>query len=141
MFRALQGRMGVRNYRELIAWQLGDELETEIIRIVTGSNTCKDLKFQSQLFDASAGVPSNIAEGFLRMSPGEFCRFLDFALSGLGEVETRVGHGIKRKFWHETEAAPALRLCRRCSAATRNLKRSQERFRRPRRPPSRWTPT
>ena len=119
--------MGVHNYRELIAWQLGDKLETEVIRIVDGSRTCRDLRYQGQIFDAASGVPSNISEGFLRYSPAEFARFLDFALSCIGEVETKLHHGIKRKFFAGSECGYAFELCRRCSTATARLKQSQQR--------------
>ena len=118
--------MVARNYRELIAWQRGNELESEVIRLVPSSKTCKDFKYQNQIFDACGGVPSNISEGFLRRSPGEFSRFLDFALSCVGEVETRLRHGIKRKFFTEAECAQAFQLCRRCSKATVRLKQSQK---------------
>jgi four helix bundle protein len=118
--------MVARNYRELIAWQLGNELESEVIRLVTGSETCNDFKYRSQILDACGGVPSNIAEGFLRRSPGEFSKFLDFAVACIGEVETRLRHGIKRKFFSEAQCANAFRLCRRCFKASIRLKQSQK---------------
>jgi four helix bundle protein len=120
------GHMVAHNYRELIAWQLADALDSEVIGLVTGSTTCNDLRYRGQILDASGGIPSNIAEGFLRRSNAEFARFLDFAFSGIGEVETRLRHGIKRKFFSEAQCVRAFELCRRCSVATIRLKKSQQ---------------
>lgn len=73
--------MAIAHFRELIAWQLADALETEVIRLLQAHpKAWKDFKYRDQILDALTGIPSHIAEGFTRRSPRETCRFLDYAL-------------------------------------------------------------
>jgi four helix bundle protein len=69
----------------------------------------------------------NIAEGFLRCSPGDFRRFLDYSLASLGETERRLKNGIARKFFEDSACAPAFRLAKRATMAIIRLKQSQRR--------------
>jgi len=116
--------MAVRNYRDLIAWQLADELDAEVIRLVSGP-TCHDEEYRSEILAASSGMPANIVEGFLRCSPGDFARFLAYSISSQGETEQRLRNGIRRKFFTDDECAKAFLLFRRCTVASVRLKQSQ----------------
>jgi len=129
--------MGVRRFEELVAWQLADALQSEVYRLVFGSADARsDLRYKSQILDAADGIASNISEGFLRCSPGDFCRFLDYAVSSLGETERRLRNGIKRGYFDAAECSEALRYAKRGSKAIVRLKLSQRRdWRRGRLPP------
>jgi len=118
--------MGVRRYHDLIAWQLADALHAQIYELVLKSPGARnDLRYKSQILEAADGVDSNIVEGFLRFSPGDFKRFLDYAFSSLGEAERRLRHGIARGYFSEDACGHALRLARRCGPAIVRLKQSQ----------------
>jgi four helix bundle protein len=58
--------MGAKHFRELIVWQLGDQLRQELIRLTAAGSAARDFELRDQLRDAVAGVPANIAEGFRR---------------------------------------------------------------------------
>jgi four helix bundle protein len=122
--------MGVHRYRDLIAWQLAEEFKREVLTIVNGSSLAKeDLRFRSQLLECSRAVSKDIAEGFLRFSPGYFISFLDYALGSLGEAERRLIDGVELKYFSELECQEARRFAKRCMVATIRLKQSQVRRR------------
>jgi len=80
----------VRSYRDLIAWQKAIERVTEIYRATQSFPDSERFGLTSQLRRAAVSVPSNIAEGHVRQSPGEFKQFLGHARGSLLEVETQI---------------------------------------------------
>ena len=118
--------MGVRHYRELIAWQLADRLAAEIARAANSSpEASADQGYRRQLLGAVEGIGSNIAEGFLRYSRADFARFLAYALGSLAEAETRLEHGVRRGYFDASDIANARALARRTLTAIVRLKQSQ----------------
>jgi len=100
----------------------------EIYRLVFGSAEANsDLKYRSQILEAADGVGVNVEEGFLRWSPPDFCRFLDYALSSLGEAESRLKNGIHRSYFDASSCHEAFLLARRALTAIVRLKQSQKR--------------
>lgn len=77
-------------YRDLIAWQKAMTLVTEIYRATMSFPQDELYGLRSQLRRAAVSVPSNIAEGQARFSPGEFRQFLSHARGSLVEVETQL---------------------------------------------------
>ncbi|MCC7008528.1 MAG: four helix bundle protein [Acidobacteria bacterium] len=130
--------MGVRSYRDLIAWQLADEFKQEVINIVLASQAARqDVHYRTQLFNAATAVSKDVVEGFLRYSPAEFSRFLDYAIGSLGEAEGRLVDGIDLRFFDRQTCLPALRLARRCLVALVRLKQSQRQATHPKPRPTR----
>jgi four helix bundle protein len=131
--------MGENKYQDLIAWQTGDAFKREVTRIVLSSpRAAADLRYRSQILSAAQSVPVNIAEGFLRKSPGDFRRFLAVSLGSLGETESRLRDGIELSYFTADECAAAFRLGRRCAMASVGLRKSQLEFMK--RPPPRKAP-
>ena len=63
---------GVKKVEEFAAWQLADAFKSEVFALLKGSREAmRDRRFP---------------EGFVRFSPREFCRFLDYALGSLREA-------------------------------------------------------
>jgi four helix bundle protein len=121
--------MAVRRPQDLIAWQLADAFKVEVFRLMHESHRGQaDLRFKFQLLDAASSVPSNISEGFLRCSPGDFARFLDYAVGSLGETEQRLRDGIQLGYFTADDCQPAFKLARRCLTASVRLKQSQLRY-------------
>ena len=99
--------MGENRYQDLIAWQTGNAFKQEVTRIVLSSlRASADLKYRSQVLAAAQSVPVNIAEGFLRKSPGDFRRFLAISLGSLGETESRLHDGIELSYFPRVNAPP-----------------------------------
>jgi four helix bundle protein len=78
------------SYQDLVAWQKAMNLVEEIYK--TTRNFPKDELYglTSQLRRAAVSIPSNIAEGQGRLTPGEFRQFLGHARGSLLETETQV---------------------------------------------------
>ena len=117
---------GVRRYRDLHAWQLAEAFKTEVHRLI-GANQTRLISwpYRDQILDAASATPKDIAEGFVRFSPGEFARFLNYALASLTEAEDWLKDGVLRKYFTPSEAETGLRLAKRGWNATLRLKHSQ----------------
>jgi hypothetical protein len=70
---------------------------------------------------------ANINEGFSRCTPGDFARYLDFAVGSLAGTEAWLRDGIDRGYFEADACAPALRLKRRSWMAAVRLKQAQHR--------------
>jgi hypothetical protein len=80
--------MGVRSYRDLIAWQKAMDLAVAVFRLTDGLPRREVYALGAQLRRAAMSVPSNIAEGQGRGATKEYVRFLRIA-RGVG---TRSGN-------------------------------------------------
>jgi four helix bundle protein len=78
------------SYKDLIAWQKAMDLAEEIYRATRTFPREKLYGLTSQLRRSAVSVPSNIAEGQGRLTPGEFKQFLGHARGSLLELETQV---------------------------------------------------
>ena len=118
--------VAVRHFRDLIAWQLADAFKNEVFRLVRQSPQAgKDLRYRDQLVNAASAVSKDVVEGFLRRSPADFRRFLDYALGSLAEAELRVEDGIGLGYFAAEDCQTALRYAKRCLVAMIRLKQSQ----------------
>jgi four helix bundle protein len=117
--------VGARRVDELIAWQLAQAFKLEVYRLIRAHRAVeRDLRFTDQLRASTSSVAMNIAEGFHRYHRREFSRFLQIALSSLGEAMEWLRDGADRGHYSPDDCAPALTLARRCYGATLRLKKS-----------------
>ena len=80
----------VRTFRDLVAWQRGMALVSQIYKTVGTFPVSESYALSIQLCRAAVSVPSNIAEGKGRLSKREFIQFLSRARGSLLEVETQL---------------------------------------------------
>jgi four helix bundle protein len=121
--------MVVRRYQDLIAWQMAEGFKREVFRIVLASpRGCADRRYKDQLFAAAESATANIAEGFVRRSPGDFRRFLRISLGSLVEAEGRLRDGIALSYFKDSDCELAFRYGRRCAVASTRLAKSQLAF-------------
>src|SRR5262245_47107881 len=88
----------------------------------------RDHRFRYQLKDSASGPPKHISEGFVRFSPRDSCRFLDYALGSLREAEGWIQDGIEFGYFQEEQCRRGFGFGERCFTATLRLKHSQERY-------------
>ena len=79
-----------RTYRELLVWQKAKALAGQVYRSTEQFPRSETYGLTSQLRRAAVSVPSNIAEGQGRLTPGEFSHFLGQARGSLLEMETQL---------------------------------------------------
>jgi four helix bundle protein len=80
----------VKSFHDLVAWQKAMELVTEIYKMSQKFPKEEIFGLTSQIRRAAVSIPSNIAEGRGKSSPGEFQQFLYHAKGSLAEVETQL---------------------------------------------------
>jgi four helix bundle protein len=115
--------VGARHYKELIVWQLADQLRREVYRLLKRPQAARDLKFRDQLADAVASIPSNLAEGFGRTGRADFARFVVYASGGVNEVTERLEDGVLREHWPHADVAATLNLAEHLKRALAGLLR------------------
>jgi len=122
--------MGLSRYQDFDAWKLTEAFRDEVYRIVLGSpRASSDLRYRSQILDAASRPSADFAEGFMRHSPGDFARFLDYGIGSIAETERRLHDGTKRDYFLASDCTEAFRLARRATTALIRLKQSQIRYR------------
>jgi four helix bundle protein len=79
-----------RNYADLIAWQKAMNLAESIYRVTKTLPQRETYGLASQMRTAAVSIPSNIAEGEGRGTPGQFLHMLAVSYGSLRELETQV---------------------------------------------------
>ena len=82
--------MGIRNYRDLVAWQRAMDLVEKVYQGTKRFPKEELYGLTNQLRRAAVSIPSNIAEGQGRRTDKEFANFLSISRGSLQEVETQI---------------------------------------------------
>ncbi len=80
----------MHNFKELLIWQKGIKLATEVYKATTGFPKEEMYGISSQIKRCAVSVSSNIAEGAGRNSEKEFLHFLSISYGSLYELETQL---------------------------------------------------
>lgn len=78
------------SYRDLLVWQRSIEMTVAIYKLTIAFPKEETYGLTSQLRRAGVSVASNIAEGYGRMSTGEYKQFLGMARGSNSEVQTQL---------------------------------------------------
>jgi hypothetical protein len=78
--RACSFRMTAHNIHELATFRLCEDLMKKVEAGTATGNVAQDFRFCDQINDAALDAAADVAEGFARFYPGEFARFLDYAI-------------------------------------------------------------
>ena len=115
--------MSVSDYRDLLAWQLANELRDVVLQLTSQGRAAGDEKFRRQTEDAVSSICRNLPEGFSRFEPGEFASFVRYSQGSLAELGEQLTDGVARKYWTDEQVEPARLLCRRTAGALGGLRR------------------
>ena len=91
-------KSGAQSYHDLLVWQKGLVLAKEIYKLTAGFPSEEKFGLISQMRRAAVSVPSNIAEGQARNTPGEFAQFISYAEGSLAELDTQLTLAIELAF-------------------------------------------
>jgi len=78
------------SFKDLVVWQKAIQLSIEIYRLTASFPDSERFGLSNQLRRASVSIPSNIAEGYGKMTKGEYLSFLGHARGSNGEVQTQL---------------------------------------------------
>jgi four helix bundle protein len=77
----------MQHFSKLQVWKRSHALTLAVYELTKAFPAEERFGLISQLRRAASSVPTNIAEGSKRRSPGEFARFLNIAEASLSEAE------------------------------------------------------
>ena len=80
----------IESYKDLLVWQRSIQMTVAIYRLTQSFPTEEKYGLVSQLRRAGVSVASNIAEGYGRLSTGEYKQFLGMARGSNSEVQTQL---------------------------------------------------
>ena len=75
-------------FEDLLAWQSARKLVRAVYALTRSGQLASDFGLRSQIQRAAVSIMSNIAEGFDRVGPREFAKFLSIAQGSCGEVKS-----------------------------------------------------
>lgn len=78
------------NYKDLLIWQKAMQVAKETYLLVKKLPKEELYVMGDQMRRAAISIPSNIAEGYGRLSDKEFLRFLSIARGSKAELETQL---------------------------------------------------
>jgi len=79
-------------FEDFEVWKRSASLSVEIFKEL---KDLRDFAFKTQLSKTSLSIPSNIAEGYERLSHKELLQFLSYARGSSGELRTQIYIGTK----------------------------------------------
>jgi four helix bundle protein len=80
----------IESYKDLLVWQRSIQMTVALYRLTQSFPTEERYGLVSQLRRAAVSVASNIAEGYGRLSTGEYKQFLGMARGSNSEVQTQL---------------------------------------------------
>lgn len=122
---------GVKDFQELVAWQLANELRVLAVALSQRSGVAKHRRYCEQLTDAASSGARNIAEGFGRFKHQEFAQLVRVAKGSENELLDLFVEARQRGFLNDKELAEHEFLTRRAIAAATGLIRYLENARDP----------
>ena len=95
--------MALPALRKSVAWQKAMQLSAAVYEATRCFPSDERFGLTNQLRRAAVSVPSNIAEGRGRLTPGEFLHFLGIARGSALEVETQLELAMTLGFGNRAE--------------------------------------
>jgi len=134
--------MVARHYRELVCWQLSNELKRRVYVFIAKPPASKDFEFCKQIRGSARGAPRTISEGFGRFRPPEFARYLEFARASLLETQNHLDDAPDADYITTDLHHELFKLADRAIGATTKLQQYLQSCKEPssRRPGERKTP-
>jgi four helix bundle protein len=113
-----------RGFKDLLAWQRAMQMVLAVYELTAQFPIAERFGLSGQMRRAAISVPSNIAEGYGRVTTGEFKQFLGHARGSSAEVETQLMIANKLHFGSKEAIDNAGRLCVDVSRLLTGLMRS-----------------
>ena len=112
-------------FEDLEVWKRSVAMSAEMYK---ETQLLKDFGFRDQITRSALSVPSNIAEGFERLSNKETINFLSYAKASCGELRTQLIIGEKALFLNADFASRAIQESREITAMLVALIKKRKEF-------------
>ena len=103
--------MKVRSYKDLSVWQKAMVLGEECYRVKDAFPRSEEFGLKAQMHRAAVSIPSNVADGDVRQSTKEYCRFLAIAPGSTAELETQIELARRLGLGSEAESDELTQRC------------------------------
>lgn len=100
----------VESYKDLHVWQRAIQLSTAVYKLTAGFPSEERFGLTAQMRRSSVSIASNIAEGYGRLSRGEYKHFLGVARGSNSELQTQMVIATNLGFGHPDGMTAANRL-------------------------------
>lgn len=97
----------ITRYEQLVAWQASNDLADLVDSMISDGPATSNSDFCRQIQKSSSKAPAQIAEGFLRFKAKESAYYYRIARASLGETQTHLRRGLRRKYWPQDVFAQA----------------------------------
>ena len=97
----------MQSYKDLIVWQKGIRLVSEIYRVTEKFPKSEMFGLTSQIRRAAVSIPANLAEGYARKHRAEYAQFVKIAFGSGAELETHLLIAQNLKFLEKKDVAEA----------------------------------
>jgi len=111
-------------YRELRVWNAALALVLEVYQLTELFPVSERFGLTAQLRRAAVSVPSNIAEGHARFTPGEYKNSLSIARGSVAEIEVQLTLSERLHYAQPVDLTNAFEYCDAISRMITNLKRT-----------------
>ena len=78
----------IASYKDLEVWRAGMNLAGDVYQLTRQMPRHEEYRLSAQLIRATASVPANIAEGYMRGTRRDYAHFVSIARGSLAETET-----------------------------------------------------
>ena len=110
-----------RDFRQLVVWQLADELQTMTLELTRTGPWARDFELCNEALKTTSQICRNITEGFRRHSHKEFARFLEYCEGSTGELRSLFNDAQKCGYATAQQLQPARNILYRLERALRGL--------------------
>jgi four helix bundle protein len=115
---------GVTRFEDLLAWQKARQLTRASYAVTSTGGAFQDFGLRNQIQRAAVSVMSNIAEGFDRHKPTEFCHYLSIAKASCAEIRSQLYVALDVGYITESEFLATSNLCLETSRIINGLRTS-----------------
>ncbi len=112
-------------FEDLDVWKRAVKLSANIYKEL---RCLKDYGFKDQITRSGLSIPSNIAEGFERISSRESVNFLSYAKGSCGELRTQIYIGIETQYINKNKGDEWLQEVNEISAMLNGLIKTRRKF-------------
>jgi four helix bundle protein len=113
--------MGAKSYRELVFWQLCNDLRKKIIAFTSREPAKSNRRFSDHIREAISAACSNTAEGFGRRTHPEFAQCVGVARGSMMETQDKLEEALQSKYIDQAEFDDMFHLANRAVGAGTKL--------------------